>query len=182
MNKIRKMLAWMVLAAMPMTGAVAQAEGIERAAQPLEIQDFEHYSSCAYDEATGKWSLRTIESDAMLDRFWSYGAESGSALCVFDLELEGDARTGVWTPVLRFYHMNGKKINARAVSLLVCDQRYDLAAVSGTASNGVYSAQTISAPLTAEALEAVKSMIGKNADNVDKYKGIPLETCMEVLD
>ena len=35
---------------------------------------------------------------------------------------------------------------------------------------------------TAEAMDAVKSMIGKNADNVDKYKGIPLETCMEVLD
>ena len=35
---------------------------------------------------------------------------------------------------------------------------------------------------TTEAMDAVKSMIGKNADNVDKYKGIPLETCMEVLD
>ena len=35
---------------------------------------------------------------------------------------------------------------------------------------------------TADAMDAVKSMIGKNADNVDKYKGIPLETCMEVLD
>lgn len=35
---------------------------------------------------------------------------------------------------------------------------------------------------TAEAMDAVKNMIGKNADNVDKYKGIPLETCMEVLD
>ena len=35
---------------------------------------------------------------------------------------------------------------------------------------------------TAEAMDAVKSMIGQNADNVDKYKGIPLETCMEVLD
>ena len=35
---------------------------------------------------------------------------------------------------------------------------------------------------TAEAMDAVKSMIGKNADNVDKFKGIPLETCMEVLD
>ena len=35
---------------------------------------------------------------------------------------------------------------------------------------------------TAEAMDAVKSMISKNADNVDKYKGIPLETCMEVLD
>lgn len=35
---------------------------------------------------------------------------------------------------------------------------------------------------TAEAMDVVKSMISKNADNVDKYKGIPLETCMEVLD
>ena len=35
---------------------------------------------------------------------------------------------------------------------------------------------------TAEAMDAVKSMISKNADNVDKYKGIPIETCMEVLD
>ena len=35
---------------------------------------------------------------------------------------------------------------------------------------------------TAETMDAVKSMIRVNADNVDKYKGIPLETCLEVLD
>ena len=35
---------------------------------------------------------------------------------------------------------------------------------------------------TAETMDAVKIMIRVNADNVDKYKGIPLETCLEVLD
>lgn len=35
---------------------------------------------------------------------------------------------------------------------------------------------------TKTSMDAVRKMIEINADNVDKYKGIPLELCMEVLD
>lgn len=35
---------------------------------------------------------------------------------------------------------------------------------------------------TQKAMDAVRIMIVENAENVDKFKGIPLETCLEVLD
>lgn len=35
---------------------------------------------------------------------------------------------------------------------------------------------------TQKAMDAVRAMIVENAENVDKFKGIPLETCLEVLD
>lgn len=35
---------------------------------------------------------------------------------------------------------------------------------------------------TQKAMNAVRAMIAENAENVDKFKGIPLETCLEVLD
>ena len=34
---------------------------------------------------------------------------------------------------------------------------------------------------TETAMNVVRNMIEKNADNVDKYKGIPIETCLEVV-
>lgn len=35
---------------------------------------------------------------------------------------------------------------------------------------------------THKAMDAVRTMIMKNVGNADKFKGIPLETCLEVLD
>ena len=35
---------------------------------------------------------------------------------------------------------------------------------------------------TQKAMDAVRIMIAENTENVDKFKGIPLETCLEVLD
>lgn len=35
---------------------------------------------------------------------------------------------------------------------------------------------------TQKAMDAVRAMIAENVENVDKFKGIPLETCLEVLD
>lgn len=31
-------------------------------------------------------------------------------------------------------------------------------------------------------MDAVRTTIAENTENVDKFKGIPLETCLEVLD
>ncbi|MGN0164626.1 MAG: pyridoxamine kinase [Lachnospiraceae bacterium] len=35
---------------------------------------------------------------------------------------------------------------------------------------------------TKQAMQVVRNMIEKNIDNVDKYKGIPLETCLEIIE
>jgi pyridoxine kinase len=35
---------------------------------------------------------------------------------------------------------------------------------------------------TERAMTTVKNMIVKNAGNADKYKGIPIETCLEEID
>ena len=35
---------------------------------------------------------------------------------------------------------------------------------------------------TKQAMQVVSDMIEINRDNVDKYKGIPIETCLEVIE
>ena len=160
MKKSVKMLAWMMLAAMPMTGAAAQAGAVERAAAPLEMKSFEHYASHTYDSASGRWSVHSSQADALMDRFWSYAEDYQTALCAFHLELEGNVNTGVMTPVLRFYYADGQRdINASAVSLLVGDVRYDLAASSSFIKHDKEEAELISVPLTAESLAAVDALI-----------------------
>lgn len=159
MKKTRKMLTWMLLAAMPLTGAAAQAEALDCAAQPVEIENFERYSSYQYDEASGKWSVRANEADGLMDRLWTYGESNATPLCAFDIEVEGNALTGVWTPVLRFYYVDGRDIGARAVSVLVDGVRYDFAASSVETKYDGQNAEVVSAPLTKDALTAVKAMI-----------------------
>lgn len=167
MMKAKKMLAWMMLAGMTVTGGAARAEGIPCAAAPLEIRSFEYYPSHMHDPETGKWSVRANEADALVERFWSYGAETGSRLCVFNLELEGNALTGIRTPVLRFYLMNaGDDVEARAVSVLVGETRYDFAADSSEATNGRYKGEMISVPLTRDAMEAVHAMLNSEEVSV----------------
>lgn len=159
MKKIQKTLLGMLLAASLTAGAAAQGEMLECAAKPVEIRSFEHYPSHAYDSETNKWSVRSNQADALVERFWTYGASSGSRTLVFNLELEGNAVTGVWTPVLRFYYMNGNRIDATAVSVLVGETRYDFAAVSSDATDGRYKAECISVPLNWEAMSAVQAMM-----------------------
>lgn len=159
MKKTQKMLLWTLLAAMPVTAAGAETNAVTRAAAPLEIKDFEHYPSYTYDETSGKWSVHSIQADALVDRFWTYDRNNGETLCAFHLELEGNAFTGIWSPVLRFYYNGSRRIDASAVSILVGETRYDLAASSSDIVNGRYSAELISAPLTSDALTAIQAMI-----------------------
>lgn len=161
---MKKKTLLMLAAVLAVTGTGAHAAPVERASAPLEIRNFEHYPSHSYDSVTGKWSVRANQADALLDRFWTYAVNNGVELCPFILELEGNAQTGVWTPVLRFYHMYGDDVNATGVSILVGDTRYDLAATTGEGTNGRYSCELISVPLTREAMAAVHAMIG--ADEV----------------
>lgn len=156
MKNTKKMLAWMLLAAMPMTCA-ASAETVQRAAAPVEIRDFEHYPSCQSDAETGRWSLRANEADALIDRFEDYVDDNGGELCAFWLEAWGNALTGVWTPVLCIRHEGIDEIEARAVSILADGVRFDLAART---VSGADEAELICAPLTAQAVEALRSLSG----------------------
>ncbi|MBE5772772.1 MAG: peptidoglycan-binding protein [Clostridiales bacterium] len=165
MNKAKKFIAGMLTAAVMMAGS-AFAAGIERAAMPVPEENLKRYPSYTCDEATGKWTVRTNQADGLMDRFWTYGKANSVALCAFDLELEGNGLTGVITPVLRFYYMDGLEINATAVSILVGDTRYDLAAASDEVMNDRYAAERISAPLTREAMALVDALLNTDTASV----------------
>lgn len=137
----------------------ACAQGIMCAAQLTEMERFAHYPSYALDEAAGRWSVNAYQADALVDRFWQFGIKNSSRVVVFHLAAEGDVHTGVWTPVLRFYHMDGENINARAVSLLADGERIDLAASSAKVQNGRYSAECITAPLDEQAVQFVSRIL-----------------------
>ena len=148
MKKTGKFLLGMMVAA-AVSAASACAE-VPNAAQPLKAADFAHYPSYVQEETSGKWSVQAYQADALLDRFFDYGSRYNAEMCVFHLSAEGDARTGVWSPVLQFYHMDGReKINAKAVSVLVDGVRYDLAASTAMVGSGRNAAEKISAPLDA---------------------------------
>jgi len=162
MKRMLKMVLCLFLAAAAVSAACA--EGVERAAQLMETERFAHYPSFVHDKETGKWSVQAYQADALLDRFWTYGSRNSSTTVVFHLAAEGDARTGVWTPVLRIYQIDGKTINARAVSLMANGVRYDLAASSAVVRNGRNSAECISAPLDSRGLAMVEQLLA--ADEV----------------
>ena len=156
MKNTKKMLAWMLLAAMPLTGA-AHAEGVQRASAAVEIRGFEHYPSYICDAETGRWSLRSNEADALVYRFEDYAEDNSSDACAFWLEARGNALTGVWTPVLCVRFDGIDEIEARAVSVLADGVRYDLAARTVSDED---EPELICAPLTKEAVEALRSLSG----------------------
>lgn len=164
MKNMKKTLAWLILATMPMTGAAAETFALNRAAAPIESQAFERYPSWTCSDETGKWTVRANPADALLDRFWSYAADNSASVCVFSVEIEGNSRTGIWTPVLRFYYSGSRKLETSAVCILVDGIRYDFAAQSETVTHDRDTAEMISVPLTSDALEAVKAMLA--ADEV----------------
>lgn len=164
MKNTKKALAWLLLTAMPMSGAMAETTTLSRAVAPLEVRTFERYPSWNSSDETGKWTVRANPADALLDRFWSYAKDNSSALCAFSIEIEGDLRTGIWTPVLRVYYSGSRKLNATAVCILANGIRYDFAASTAEITHEKDTAEMISAPLTRDALEAINAML--SADDV----------------
>ena len=157
MKNMAKLILCLMTAVMLLSSACAQ--GVECAAQMVELNDWKHYPSFAWDEETGDWSLQSYQADALVARFWSYGIRNSSRTVVFHLAAEGSSLNGVWTPVLRFYHMDGETINARAVSLLVNGERFDLAASSSEVKNGRYTAECITVPLNAEGMQVAAKLM-----------------------
>lgn len=156
MKNAVKMLLCLLMCLMVLSFACAQ--GVECAGKLVELENLQHYPSYTCDEETGKWSVHAYQADALMDRFWDYGMRSSQRMVVFHLAAEGDARIGVWTPVLRFYHIDGGMINARAVSILVDGQRYDLAASSQSVSHSRHTAECITVPLNAQGLQVAEAM------------------------
>ncbi len=157
MKKMTRLLMCVMAAVMLLSSACAQ--GVECAAQMVDLKDWKHYPSFAWDEETGDWSLQSYQADALVARFWAYGIRNSSRTVVFHLAAEGSSLNGVWTPVLRFYHMDGETINARAVSLLVNGERYDLAASSSEVKNGRYTAECITVPLNEEGMQVAAKLM-----------------------
>lgn len=154
MKRTHKMLAWILLAAMPMTGA-ACAESVQRAAAPVELCDFEHYPSFTGSSETGRWSLRANEADALVYRFEDYVDSSGGEFCAFWLEARGSLTTGLWSPVLCVRYAGYDTVDARAISILADGVRYDLAART---ASGEGEPELICAPLTLDAVNALRSL------------------------
>ncbi len=157
MKKMARLILCVMTAVLFLSGACAQ--GVECAAQMVELNDWKHYPSFAWDEETGEWSVKSYQADALVARFWNYGMRNNSRTVVFHLAAEGSSLNGVWTPVLRFYHIDGARINARAVSLLVNGERFDLAASSSEVRNGRYTAECITVPLNAEGMQVVEKLM-----------------------
>ena len=155
MKGFKRVIVSALAAAMVLTGSAAGAAEIGCASEVLKTEAMERYPSYICDDVTGKWSVRTNQADGLMERLWTYGKANSTALCAFNLEIEGNAYTGVRTPVLRFYYMDGQDIDATAVSLLVGETRYDLAASSSEIENERHTAEVISAPLTRDAMKLV---------------------------
>ena len=103
MKNTKKILAWLALSGLTVTGAMAEPAALTGAAAPVEIAVLERYPSWSVNAETGRWSVRANPADALLDRFWTYAQANSAALCAFTVEAEGDENTGVWSHVLQFY-------------------------------------------------------------------------------
>lgn len=161
---MKKILVFL-LALMMMTGAaVAEESAVLRAgyANPDALTQ----KAVLTQGADGAWSARTIQADALLDWFWDDGNKNDSPT-VLVVELEGSAKTGLMTPVLRVYRLlAGEAEPVTAVSVLAGDVRYDFSVVCTVEKNGSKQAAVFSAPLDGESLQLVDALIGCEAVSV----------------
>lgn len=160
MKNTVKMLLCLMICLMLFTSAF----GAECAGRLVDHEELLRYPSYVCDQETGKWTVHAYQADALMDRFWEYGMRSSQRMIAFHLAAEGDVRTGVWTPVLRIYHIDGGMIRARAVSILVDGQRFDLAASSESVTHSRHTAERITVPLNRQGMQVAAAM--ENAENV----------------
>lgn len=154
MKKTVKTFLCILLCLMTLTCAY----GTECAGKLVEHESLLRYPSYSCDDETGKWSVNAYQADALMGRFWDYGMRSSQRMVAFHLAAEGNVHTGVWTPVLRIYHIDGGMINARAVSILVDGQRFDLAASSESVTHNRHTAECITVPLNAQSMQVAAAM------------------------
>lgn len=156
---MKKMLVFLMALMMLLTGASVAEESAVMCAGFANPDALAQKTVFAQD-ADGAWSARTIQADALLDWFWEDGSKSDSPM-VLVVELEGNAKTGLMTPVLRVYSMlSGNEKPAAALSVLVGDVRYDFSVNAAVVKNGGKQAAVLSAPLDGESLQLLDALIG----------------------
>ena len=146
---MKKALLWLLVLFLSSGAYSAQAQSdLPQAASWLNPEIFERYPSYFVDETTGKWVVRTLQADALLDRFWADGVDYDGELCIFFPEIEGHFQSGVWMPVLRMYFMQGSRdVQAHAVALRMDETVYTLPAHTAIVENGRHAAEVVSVPL-----------------------------------
>lgn len=150
----RKIIA--LLLALVLLPAAALAQAVPRAAQPLALKQIQDRLGFKLDEASGEWSLGADEFATLLE---SARKSGNSGFCVFQVQLEGNARTGLMQPMLDLYYVGSKEILPGAVSLLADGVRYDLLAASEEVKLGEERrAERVRCPLTAEGLDALRAV------------------------
>lgn len=157
MKQYQKIIAGALMLAI--LGTTGSASTLNRAAQRVDVKALERYSNFESIQVEGRWQARTYQAEGLLDRFWTYGRANGTAMCIFNLEIEGQGQTGIWTPVLRFYYVNGRAIHASAVSILIDGVRYDLAAASEEVTDDGYRTEVISAPLNVQSVQVLEALL-----------------------
>lgn len=155
MKLMKMILCWLLATVLLLSSAMAQT--VECASRPLDVERLAHYPSFAQEGE--RWSIHSVQADALLDRFWTASGKMQMAMSVFHLALEGNVGTGVWTPVLRvYYHDENRAINARAISLLADGVRYDMAVTAKPVTRNRQTLEMITAPLTREAVQALSAL------------------------
>ena len=122
MTKRIAVLLWIALF---LTGLTAYAaDNAPLAAPAWDVRSLEKYPSFALDQASGEWSVRSLEADALV-RFFADQARSYSAgLCAFYLELAGNEKLNLATPSLVVMYHGSRQLNATAVAILSDGRRY----------------------------------------------------------
>ena len=143
----------LLLALLP---SVALGEGaLPLAAPVVDQKQFERYAAYQYDEASGDWFVRGNGAELAMQQI---AAEGPRGICYFDLELYGNARTGLVMPELTVYYVDTQAMNASAISLVVGGTRYDLRVTSEAINIGGRRAEKLRAPMLSNGLDMLRAM------------------------
>lgn len=155
-----KKLVCLVLAMMLLCTCAFAME--KSAAQP-DWDRLERYASFETDGTL--WSVRSNQGAAALARISAETAPYNGYAC-FGLELMGDQDTGLVVPVLAVYYAGSVELNGEIVSIAANGMRYDLSVYSEKVTLGRNKAEKLTAPLNAEGLDMIRSMLAAEEVNV----------------
>lgn len=134
---IRKLLA--VVAAFLLLCGAAGAEGLTRAMPRLNLHEYLDSPGFAIDEASGDFTLTGLSTRALLRAIerGELNSASSTGISVLYLRIEGNAKTGMYAPVLSIAYASPRALNATALSLRAGDMRYDFALTREEGASGV---------------------------------------------
>ena len=149
-------------AAEPLTFAAPETIVTERGLDRLR-----RYAGWTQDDA-GVWSVCSYETSAALNQLSQ--EQSGAGTGYFCLQIEGDENLGLVQPVLVFYYVGNRAVNAETVCMVIGNTRYDFRVSCERVELGGVTAQVMRAPLNARGLAAVRTLMTAPTVRV-KYLG-----------